>query len=97
VSPSHRVNIKHFLGFCVLGLLVSSSQFAKAGQAASQNLNVSVVVQPSCGVSTERGAAGAEFDAGCPVYVKQSLVRDFVVSGERGKTATEQLVMVINF
>ena len=62
---------------------------------------MSVVVAPSCGVSTERGAAGAELDAGCPAYAKQSLVRDFVVSGEQqvgsGSGATEQLVLVINF
>ena len=94
-------NFKHFAAFCALGLLSTTSRFAKAEQHESHNLDVSVIVQPSCGVSTERGTAGADFDAGCPAYAKQSLIRDFVVSGSAreagGSGVTEQLVLVINF
>lgn len=55
----------------------------------------------SCAVSTERGAAGAELDAGCPSHAKQSLVREFQVSSERSVAGAsgvrEQLVLVVNF
>jgi len=101
VLPSLPINIKYFAAFCAFGLLSATSQFAKAGQGESQNLDVSVVVEPSCSVSTERGAAGADLDASCPAYAKQSLVRDYVVSGEQrdagGSGVSEQLFLVINF
>ena len=88
------------MALSVLGLLLSTSQFAKAEQEQSQNLEVSVLVSRSCNVSTERATAGAQLDAGCPAYAKQSLVRELAVTGERGSGQSgviEQLVLVINF
>ena len=80
---------------------LTPSRFAKAGQTVSQNLDVGVTVAPSCGVSTERGASGAELDTGCPSQVRQSLVRELVVDPERravdGSAVSEQLILVINF
>lgn len=83
----------------IIGYIGTASQFAKAGQPQSQNLEVSTNVSPSCAVSTERGAAGAELAGGCPAYAKQTLSREFVVTGERstGQGISEQLVLVINF
>ncbi len=64
-------------------------------------MDVSVVVSRSCNISTERGAAGAELEASCPQYAKQSLVREFIVSPEPRPegvpSVTEQLVLVVNF
>jgi hypothetical protein len=98
---STSLKLKHFGYLVPLVLLLSSSRFAKAGQEESQNLDVSVTVSPSCAVSTERGAAGAQLDAACPSHIKQSLVREFVIDPTRpsapGAAVTEQLVLVINF
>ena len=80
---------------------MTSSQSAKAGQEQSRNLDVSVVVSPSCTVSTERGAEGAQLLGVCPTHAKQSLVRELVVSNaprmDGAPNVGEYLYLVVNF
>ncbi|RYZ04222.1 MAG: hypothetical protein EOO73_24350 [Myxococcales bacterium] len=80
---------------------LTASQFAKAGQEESRNLDVSVLVSRSCTVSTERGAEGAQLEGACPGYAKQSLVRELVVGSaprlDGAPHVGEQLYLVVNF
>jgi hypothetical protein len=102
ILPTSRAKKIKCLGCLALFMVaLTPSRFAKAGQTVSQNLEVAATVAPSCGVSTERGASGAQLDAGCPSEVRQSLVRELVVDPEHrtsgGSAVTEQLILVINF
>jgi len=87
--------------FTLLSTILTSSQFAKAGQEESQILDVSVVVSPSCIVSTERGAEGAQLQGVCPTHAKQSLVRELVVDRtprlDGAPNVGEHLYLVVNF
>ena len=94
-------HLKILAVFSLLSAILSSSQFAKAGQEESQILDVSVVVSPSCIVSTERGAEGAQLQGVCPAHVRQNLVRELVVSSaprvDGAPNVGEHLYLVVNF
>ena len=64
-------------------------------------LQVSVVVSPSCIVSTERGAEGAQLTGVCPSHVRQSLVRELVVGAaprlDGAPNVGEHIYLVVNF
>ena len=93
--------LKFLAVFSLLSTILTSSQFAKAGQEESQILDVSVVVSPSCTVSTERGAEGAQMHGACPTHARQSLVRELVVSSaprfDGASHVGEHLYLVVNF
>jgi hypothetical protein len=72
------------------------SRAATTEQRLSRNLEVSVLVSPSCVVSTQPERGVADLGAGCPTSATQVLAPAVQRLGP-GATRSEHRVLIVNF